>query len=271
MKLNGKTVFITGSSRGIGEAIAIRCAKDGANVVIAAKSAEPHPKLPGTIFTAAEKVERSGGRALPVQMDVRKEGEIANAVAKAVEAFGGIDILVNNASAIFPLPTLHTPPNKFDLMMQCNMRATFLCSQACIPHMKKSANAHILNISPPLSMHPKWFAAHLGYTLSKYGMSMCTLGMAAEFAQEGIAVNSLWPKTTIATSAIETFFPAVYKKSRKTSIMADAAYAIVTKKSKETTGNFFIDEEVLKRDGVTDFAQYALHPEETLQADLFLD
>lgn len=271
MTLKNKTVFITGASRGIGEAIALRCAKDGANVVVVAKTVEPHPKLPGTIHTVAAEIEKAGGKALPIQTDIRYEDQVYAAVEKCVETFGGIDVLINNASAIFPLPTLQTPMKRFDLMFDCNVRGTFLCSQACLPHLKKSENPHILNLSPPLNMEQKWFKDHLAYTMSKYGMSMCTLGMSAEFAQVGVAVNSLWPKTTIATSAIATFFPQMLEKCRQPAIVADAAYAIVTKSSKTTTGNFFIDEEVLTKEGTANFLQYAVNSEKTLQADLFID
>ncbi len=269
--MKNKTIFITGGSRGIGEAIAYRFAKEGANIVIAAKTSEPHPTLPGTIFTVAEEIEKLGGKALPLQVDIRKEEQVLNGVEQAVKTFGGIDILINNASAIFPTPTLQTPIKKFDLMMDCNMRGTFLCSQACIPHLKKSDNAHILNLSPPLSMDSKWFKPHVAYTMSKYGMSMCTLGMAEEFRESGIAVNSLWPKTTIATQAIAVFFPFLMDKSRKPSIMADAAYAIVSKDSRVTTGNFFIDEEVLLKEGVVDMDRYSQEPGQELQLDLFVE
>ena len=270
MSLQGKTIFITGSSRGIGEAMALRFAQDGANLIIAAKTAEPHPKLPGTIHTVAKAVEEAGGKALAVQMDIRDENQVQEAVDKAVSTFGGIDVLINNASAIFPMPTLQTPMKRFDLMFGCNVRGTFLCSQACLPHLLKSENAHILNIAPPLNMEAKWFGNHVAYTMSKYGMSMCTLGMAKEFATQGVAVNSLWPKTTIATSAIASFFPQMLEQSRKPTIMADAAYAVITKDSTETTGNFFIDEEVLQAEGVADLNQYAINPESQLQADLFI-
>ena len=270
MTQQNKTVFITGSSRGIGEAIALRFAKDGANVVIAAKTVEPHPKLPGTIYTVAKSVEQAGGKALPLQMDVRDEQQVQSAIAKTIATFGGIDILINNVSAIYPYPTLKTPMKRFDLMFTCNVRATFLCSQACIPHLKKSTNPHILNIAPPLNMEAKWFKDHLAYTMSKYGMSMCTLGMSAELAHDGIAVNSLWPKTTIATSAVKIFFPTMLQKSRKPAIMADAAHAIVSRNSKTTTGNFYIDETVLHEEGVEDFDNYALDPTQELQLDLFL-
>lgn len=270
--LKDKVVFITGASRGIGREIALRCAKDGAKVIIAAKTGEPHPTLEGTIYTVAKEVEALGGVALPIQVDVRDEAAVQAGVAKAAETFGGIDILVNNASAIFLAPTLQMPMKRFDLIFSVNVRATFLCSQTCIPHLKKSANPHILNLSPPLNMNPKWFKDHLAYTMSKYGMSMCTLGMAEEFKKEGIAVNSLWPKTTIATAAVEVNFPKeILQASRKASIMSDAAYEILTSDSRQNTGNFYIDEDLLRMCGVTDFDQYAIHPGTKLFTDLFLE
>jgi len=270
--LKDKVVFITGASRGIGREIALRCAHDGARIVIAAKTAEPHPKLEGTIYTVAKEVEAAGGKALPIVVDVREEQVVYDAVNKAVETFGGIDILVNNASAIFLSPTLQTPMKKFDLIFSVNVRATFLCSQACIPHLSQAKNPHILNLSPPLNMKAKWFKDHLAYTMSKYGMSMCTLGMAEEFKSAGIAVNSLWPKTTIATAAIEVNFPKeILQASRKANIMADAAHEIFLSDSKQTTGNFFIDEDFLRTHGVTDFDKYALHPGAQLFPDLFLN
>jgi len=270
MSLKNKTLFITGASRGIGEAIALRCAKDGANIVVAAKTAEPHPKLPGTIHSVAKEVENRGGKALAIQVDIRFEEQVHAAFEKTIQTFGGVDILINNASAIFPTPTLQTPMKKFDLMFDCNARGVFLCSQATLPHLMKSENPHILNLSPPLNMDAHWFKDHLAYTMSKYGMSMCTLGMSAEFGPAGIAVNSLWPKTLIATSAIATFFPQMLENSRKPEIVAEAAYTIVSKNSKSTTGNFFIDEEVLKEEGITDFSSYAINPKKPLQEDLFV-
>ena len=266
--LADKTVVITGASRGIGRAIALRCAQDGANVVILAKTDEPHEKLPGTIHTVAKEVEEAGGKALPLKVDVRFEESVQGAVSQTVEMFGGIDILVNNASAIFVAPTLNTPMKRFDLMHQCNARATFCCSQACLPYLKQT-KGRILNMSPPLNLDPKWFQRHLAYTLSKYGMSFCTLGMAAEFAEAGVSVNSLWPKTTIATSAIEVFFPDAVPGSRKESIMSDAAYVILTKEP-SPTGQFFIDEDVLRDEEVTDFDQYAIDPTQPLQTDFFI-
>jgi citronellol/citronellal dehydrogenase len=269
--LKDKIIFITGASRGIGREIALRAARDGAKIVIAAKTDEPHPKLEGTIHSVAKEVEAAGGIALPLLLDVRDESMVQAAVAKTVEMWGGVDILVNNASAISITPTLETSMKRFDLIFSVNARGTFMCSQACIPHLKKARNPHILNLSPPLNMEPKWFKDHLAYTMSKYGMSMCTLGMAAEFKAAGIAVNSLWPRTTIATAAIEVNFPKeILQASRKPSIMADAAYAILTSNSREVTGNFFIDEDLLKTRGVTDFSHYALDPKVPLFTDLFL-
>jgi citronellol/citronellal dehydrogenase len=270
--LAGRTLFITGASRGIGREIALRAARDGANVVIAAKTAEPHPRLKGTIHTVASEVEAAGGKALAIALDVRDESAIAAAVASAAQAFGGIDILVNNASAISLTPTPATPARRFDLMLGVNVRATFLCSQACIPYLRKSANPHILNLSPPLSMNAKWFAGHAAYTISKYGMSLCTLGMAEEFRADAIAVNSLWPATTIATAAVEfNFPPEILAASRLPAIMADAAHAILTSASGSTTGNFFLDEDVLRKAGVTDFDSYAVTPGMPPFKDLFVD
>jgi citronellol/citronellal dehydrogenase len=269
--LQGKTVFISGASRGIGAAIALRCARDGANIVLAAKTVDPHPKLAGTIHSVAKEIEAAGGKALPLQVDIRDENMVMNAVQQAVQAFGGIDILVNNASAISLTGTLATPVKRFDLMLGVNARGTFVCSQACIPHLKKAANPHILTLSPPLNMKPRWFKDHVAYTISKYGMSMCTLGMAAELAADGIAVNSLWPYTTINTAAVTTFFPDAADASRLPAIMADAAYAILCRDSKSCSGNFFIDEEVLRAEGVTDLQKYAAKPGTPLQKDLFLD
>jgi citronellol/citronellal dehydrogenase len=270
--LKDKVIFITGGSRGIGREIALTCAKDGAKIVIAAKTGEAHPKLEGTIFSVAKEIEQAGGQALALMVDVRDENRIQEAVGETVAKWGGIDILINNASAINLTPTLQTPMKRFDLMMGVNMRATFACSQACIPHLKKAKNPHILTLSPPLNMNPKWFKDCLAYTMSKYGMSMCTLGLSAEFAADKIAVNSLWPKTVIATAAIQFNFPeAIYKASRKPAIVADAAYHILTRDSATTTGNFFIDEEVLRKAGVTDFEQYATVAGTRLFPDFFLD
>jgi citronellol/citronellal dehydrogenase len=269
--LQGKTIFITGASRGIGRAIALRCARDGANIVIAAKSAEPHPKLEGTIHSVAAEVGAAGGRALPLQLDIRDEAAVAAAARQAAESFGGIDALVNNASAIGLSGTLSTPMKRYDLMQTVNTRGTYACSQACLPYLLEADNAHILTLSPPLNLDPKWFSPHVAYTIAKYGMSMCTLGMAREFAAQGVAVNSLWPRTTIATAAVEVFFPESIQASRKPAIMADAAHAILTRDSRSTTGNFFIDEEVLREAGVTDFEQYAVTPGGQVHTDIFLD
>ena len=273
MTLAGKTLFITGASRGIGLAIGLRAAKDGANVVIAAKTAEPHPKLEGTIFTAAKDIEQAGGKALPLVVDIRFEEQIHAAVAKTVETFGGIDILINNASAIMLTGTLDTPMKRYDLMHQVNARGTFACSQACIPQLLKAENPHILNISPPLNMNPRWFGGHVAYTMAKYGMSMCVLGMAAEFARKGLAVNALWPRTSIATAAVNNLLGGeqMMKKSRTVEIMADAAHHILTRPSRECTGNFFIDEDLLRSAGVEDFAKYAVDPTAELLQDFFLD
>lgn len=269
--LKDKIIFITGASRGIGRAIALRCAKDGATIVIAAKSAEPHPKLEGTIYSVAEEIEQAGGKALPIMVDVRDEAMVTEAINLAVSEFGRIDILVNNASAINLSSTLDLPMKRFDLIFGVNVRATFMCSKFCVPHMKNATNPHILNLSPPLNMDPKWFKDHDAYTMSKYGMSMCTLGMAEEFRALGIAVNSLWPRTLIATAAISANFPKeLYDASRKPDIMADAAYVILTSDSRQVTGNFFIDEEVLKTHGVKDFSGYSLNPGAKLYPDLYL-
>lgn len=272
MSLRGKTIFITGATRGIGREIALRCARDGANVIVTGKTVEPHSRLPGTIHSVAAEVDAAGGRGLALELDVRDAEAIASAVGRAAAAFSGIDALVNNASAISLNGTRDTPARRFDLMFAVNVRGTFLCSQACVPHLAKAANAHILNLAPPLRLEPRWFKDHLAYTMAKYGMSMCTLGMAEEFRPQGIAVNSLWPRTTIATAAIEVNFPrAILKASRKPSIMADAAYVILNRDSRHATGNFYIDETVLREQGVTDFEQYAVTPGAALYSDLFLD
>jgi citronellol/citronellal dehydrogenase len=270
--LKGKTIFITGASRGIGKAIALRAARDGANITIAAKTTDPHPKLAGTIFTAAEEIERAGGKALPLAVDIRFEEQVLAAVAKTVETFGGIDILVNNASAISLTPTQATPMKRFDLMHSVNVRGTFLCSQACLPYLKQGKNPHILNLSPPLNMEAKWFAGHVAYTMSKFGMSMCVLGMSAEFAEEGIAVNALWPRTVIWTAAVENLLaPHARPHCRKPEVMADAAHYILTSDSRQCTGNFFIDDDVLRSHGVKDLDQYAMEPGHELQPDFFID
>ena len=269
--LNTRTIFITGASRGIGRAIALRCARDGASIVIVAKTAEPHPKLTGTIYSVAEEVTEAGGKALPLQVDIRDGDAVARAVTRAVETFGGIDILVNNASAISLAGTLATSMKRYDLMQDINTRGTYLCAQACLPHLLLASNPHILTISPPLNLNPRWFGAHVAYTVSKYGMSMCTLGLAAEFAAQGVAVNSLWPRTTIATAAVEAFFSDALPGSRTPEIMADAAHVVLTRPSREATGEFFIDEAVLRVAGVTDFGRYAVAPGTPLNPDIFLD
>jgi citronellol/citronellal dehydrogenase len=271
MSLKNKTIFITGASRGIGRAMALRFARDGANIVVTGKTSDPDPRHEGTIHATAEEVRAAGGQALALQMDVRDENAVAAAVKETAEKFGGIDVLVNNASAISLTNTLATSAKRFDLMQQINTRGTYVSSQACIPYLKKAPNPHILTLSPPLNLKPKWFKDHVGYTIAKYGMSMCTLGMAAEFAGDGIAVNSLWPRTTIATAAVATFFPQAMAASRKPAIMADAAWLIVTGKSRESTGKFFIDEDVLRSHGVTDFDQYAVTPGVEPFIDIFLD
>ncbi len=270
--LAGKTLFITGASRGIGKAIAVRAARDGANIVIAAKTAAPHPTLPGTIHTAAAEIEAAGGKALACIVDVRHEQRVEDAVARAIDTFGGIDILVNNASAISLTGTLQTPMKRYDLMHNVNTRGTFLCSQKCIPHLAKAANPHILNISPPLNFEARWFAPHVAYTIAKYGMSLCVLGMAEELAPKGIAVNGLWPKTTIATAAVKNLLGGepVMRGSRKPEIMGDAAHHVLTRDSRECTGNFFLDEEVLAEAGVTDLEGYSVEPGAQLFPDFFV-
>jgi citronellol/citronellal dehydrogenase len=269
--LSGRTVFITGASRGIGRAIALRAARDGARVVIVAKTAEPHPTLQGTIHSVADEVVRAGGQALPVAVDIRDEAAVGGAVAKAVETFGGIDVLVNNASAISLTGTLATPMKRYDLMQDVNTRATFLCSQACLPHLLRSSNPHILTISPPPNLAPRWFGPHLAYTLSKYGMSLCTIGFAAEFGDRGVAANSLWPATTIATAAVEVFFPEALASSRTPDIMADAAHLVLARDSRAATGQFFVDETVLRDAGVTDFEPYAVTRGAVPRRDIFIE
>jgi citronellol/citronellal dehydrogenase len=272
MSLRGKTLFITGASRGIGLAIGLRAARDGAQVAIAAKTAAPNPKLPGTVYSAAEEINGAGGKALALVCDIRFEDQVAAAVAATVAAFGGIDILVNNASAISLTGTEHTPIKRFDLMHQINTRGTFLCSQACLPHLRKAENPHILNISPPLNIEERWFAPHVAYTMAKFGMSLCVLGMAGEFRRDGIAVNALWPRTAIATAAVQNLLGGdiAIRGSRKPSIMADAAHAILTKPSREFTGRFCIDDDVLAAEGVTDLRDYAMDPNAQLLPDYFI-
>jgi len=270
--LRNKTLFITGASRGIGKAIALRAAADGANIAVASKTTEPHPKLPGTIFSAVEEIEAAGGKGLACPTDIRFEDQVRLAVDKTVEQFGGIDILVNNASAIFLAGTADTPMKRFDLMHAVNLRGTFLTSQACLPHLVKADNPHVLNIAPPLNLEAKWFAPYLAYTMSKYGMSMCVLGMAEELRPQGVAVNALWPKTFIATAAVRNLLGGeeVVRRSRKPEIMAAAAHSILSRNSRECTGHFFVDEEVLAGDGVTDLAQYSATPGAELLSDIFL-
>ena len=272
MSLNGKTLFITGASRGIGLAIALRAARDGANVVVAAKTAEPHPKLPGTIYTAAEAIEAAGGRALPVVVDVREEASVQAAVDKAVETFGGIDICVNNASAISLTPTLLTDMKRYDLMHQVNGRGTFLTTKLCVPHLKRSANPHVLALSPPLDLSPHWFANHVAYSMAKYNMSLCMLGMAEEFRSDGIACNALWPRTGIATAAIEFALTGqeALKHCRTPEIMADAAHRIFLKPSRAFTGRFLIDDSFLYEEGERDFDKYRVDPDAPLMPDFFV-
>jgi citronellol/citronellal dehydrogenase len=272
MSLQGRTLFISGGSRGIGLAIALAAAREGANIAIGAKTTDPHPKLPGTIYTAAEEIERAGGRALPIALDIRDEAAVHAAVRQAADHFGGIDILVNNASAISLTGTLETPMKRFDLMFDVNVRGTYVCSQACIPYLRVGTNPHILTLSPPINLKPAWLAPHVAYTMSKYGMSMCVLGMAEEFRRQGIAVNGLWPRTVIDTAAL-AMLPAVDRKlCRKPDILADAALAILHRDSRRCTGHLFIDEEVLAEEGVTDLGKYAVVPgNNKFLPDLFLD
>ncbi|MBU6408207.1 MAG: NAD(P)-dependent oxidoreductase [Alphaproteobacteria bacterium] len=272
MSLAGKTLFITGASRGIGLAIAMRAARDGANIAIAAKTAEPHKHLPGTIYTAAAAIEKAGGQALPLIVDVRDEASVAAAVEKTVEAFGGVDICVNNASAISLTGTLSTDMKRYDLMHQINTRGTFLTSKACLPHLRRASNPHVLMLSPPLDMSPKWFGGHVAYTMAKFGMSMCVLGMAEEFKGDGVAFNALWPRTAVATAAMEFALGGSesLKMCRSTDIMADAAHAIFCKPSRECTGNFFIDDTLLYAEGVRDFDQYRVDPTQSLAPDFFV-
>ena len=268
--LKGKTLFITGGSRGIGRAIALRAAQDGANITIASKTSDPNPKLPGTIHTVAQEIEAAGGKALPLQVDIRFEDQVQGAVEKTVATFGGIDILVNNASAISLTGTLQTPMKRYDLMNGINARGTYACSQACIPYLKKSKNPHILTLSPPLNMDPRWFRNHVAYSMAKYGMSMCTLGMAEEFRQDGIAVNSLWPRTIINTAALQLIPGIDIRRTRNEQILSDAAHIILTRSSRECTGHFFMDEEVLQEEGLTDFSKYNMDPHLEPVTDLFL-
>lgn len=271
--LAGKTIVMSGGSRGIGLAIALRAARDGANVTLIAKTAEPHPRLEGTIFTAADEIEQAGGSALPIVGDVRDDAVVIDAVERTVHQFGGIDIVVNNASAIDVSPSTTIAMKRYDLMQDVNTRATFLLSRTCVPYLHDAANPHVLTLSPPLSLDPRWYGPHLAYTLAKFGMSMCTLGMAAEHAEAGIAFNSLWPRTIIATAAVRNLLggEAAIARSRRPEIVADAAHHILTRPARETTGNFFIDDEVLAEAGVTDLSEYAYAPDADLQVDLFLD
>lgn len=272
ISLKNKTLFITGASRGIGKAIAIRAAKEGANIAVVAKTKEPHPNLPGTVYTAVDEIQEVGGRGIACIADIRFEEQVQAAVDTTVNEFGSIDILINDASAISLTPTLETSMKKFDLMFSVNVRGTFLCSKLCIPHLKKAENPHILNLSPPLNLDSKWFAHHVAYTMSKYGMSMCVLGMAEEFKKDNIAVNALWPRTAIATAAVKNLLggQTAVKHSRIPEIVADAAYYIITQPSKECTGNFFIDDEVLIENGINDLGKYSVVPGAKLISDFFL-
>jgi len=272
--LEGQTLFISGASRGIGLAIAVRAARDGANVALIAKTAEPHPKLEGTVYTAAEEIEKAGGQALPIVGDIRDEGSVADAVARTVEKFGGIDICVNNASAINLSGTEAMDMKRYDLMQDINTRGTYVVSKTCVPHLKQSANAHVLTLSPPISLQPHWLGPHIAYTIAKYGMSLCTLGMAEEFKGDGIAFNSLWPKTLVATAAVQNLLggDAAMAKSRKPAVMADAAYYIFTRDSRQYTANLALAEDVLAEEGITDLADYSYGGDDAeLQADLFVD
>lgn len=272
MQFKGKTAFITGASRGIGKAIALRLAQEGANVVIAAKTAEAHPRLEGTIFTAAEEIIAAGGQALPLVVDVRDEASVAQAVAQAVEKFGGIDILVNNASAIQLTNTENTDMKRYDLMNGVNARGTYMCTKYCLPHLKEAKNPHVLTLSPPLNMEARWFSGHVAYSIAKFGMSLCVLGFAEEFKEYGIAVNALWPRTTIATAAVQNLLGGdeMVQRSRYPSIMGDAAFHIFSRDSRTCTGNFFIDDEVLAAAGITDLSQYAVNPAMELMPDFFV-
>ena len=273
MTLAGRTLFISGGSRGIGLAIALRAARDGANVALIAKTADPHPKLQGTVYTAAAQIEEAGGHALPVVGDIRDEDQVVRAVALTVERFGGIDVCVNNASAINLSGTEALEIRRYDLMQSINTRGTFVVSRACIPHLKLAGNPHILTLSPPVSLEPRWLGPHVGYTIAKYGMTLCALGFAAEFAADGIASNALWPRTLIATAAVQNLLggEAAMARARRPELYADAAYAVITKPSRDCTGNAFLCEDVLAADGVTDFDQYAYHPGAQPEVDLFVD
>jgi citronellol/citronellal dehydrogenase len=270
--LRDKTLFITGASRGIGKAIALAAARRGANVAVAAKTAEPHPRLPGTVYSAAEEIEAAGGKALPCIVDIRFEEQVEEAVAKTIATFGGLDVLVNNASAISLTGTVDTTMKRYDLMHGVNTRGTFLCSKLCIPHLEQAANPHILNISPPLNMEARWFSPHVAYTMAKFGMSLCVLGMAEELRHLGIAVNALWPRTIIATAAVQNLLGGddAIKKCRQPAIMADAAVAVLERPSRECSGNFLVDEDVLREEGVTDFDRYAVTPGVEPLPDFFL-
>lgn len=269
--LKNKTIFITGGSRGIGLAIALRAARDGANIVIASKTDKPHPTLPGTIHSAVKDIEHAGGQGLAIQMDIREENQVQSAMDQAADHFGGIDILVNNASAIYLAGTTETPMKRYDLMHQVNIRGTFMASQKAIPYLGKSANPHILTLSPPIDLQPKWFENHCAYTISKFGMSMCMLGMAAELENDGIACNSLWPQTLIYTAAMKMVGNIKPENCRNEQIVADAAHIILTSDAKTNSGNFYIDETVLRDHGVTDFAHYSIDPDQPLIRDLYLE
>jgi len=270
--LSGKTLFITGASRGIGLAVALRAARDGANIVVAAKTTEPHLQLPGTIYTAAEQICDAGGQALPLAVDIRDENQLQAAVSTAVDTFGGIDILINNASAIFLAGVEKTPVKRFDLMHQVNVRGSYLAGRYCLPHLLKAKNPHILSFSPPLNLAPRWFKPHAGYTMSKYGMSLAVIGLAAEYGEQGVAVNALWPKTVIDTAALAMLGGMVKPENCRTpEIMADAAWHLLTRDFHHASGRFFIDEEVLREEGITDFSNYAVAAGKPLCPDLFLD
>ena len=273
MSLSGKTLFITGASRGIGLAIALRAARDGANIAVAAKTAEPHPKLPGTVYSAAREIEQAGGHALPLVVDVRDEAAVLAAVRECAEHFGGIDVCVNNDSAINLASIAQIDLRRYDLIQQINTRGTFVASRACLPYLQRAANPHILTLSPPLDLRPKWFAGHLAYSLSKYGMSLCMLGLAEEFRAAGVACNALWPRTTIATAAVEFALGGteMMRRSRKPEIVAEAAYVILNRPSRECTGQFFIDDNVLFDAGVRDFVPYSVQPGGKLLGDIFID